>query len=105
MPGSEHNDRPEMRNGKIAFQTNSAGGVLGGISTGMPIMGRVAFKPASSIMKTQETVTLQGHSSSIQLPSGSRHDPCVAIRAVPIVEAMAALVLADALLCNQCAKL
>lgn len=105
MPGSEHNDRPEMRNGKIAFQTNSAGGVLGGISTGMPIMGRVAFKPASSIMKRQETVTLQGHSSSIQLPSGSRHDPCVAIRAVPIVEAMAALVLADALLCNQCAKL
>ena len=110
MPGSEHNDRfiKKSREGcppGVQTETNYAGGTLGGISTGMPIVGRVAFKPTSSIMKRQETLTISGEQASINLPVGSRHDPCVAIRAVPIVEAMAALVLIDAILLNRCAKL
>jgi len=105
MQGSEHNDLFTMKSGKVRTQTNYAGGTLGGISTGMPIIGRVAFKPTSSIMKSQETLTIEGEKSPLKLPLGSRHDPCVAIRAVPIVEAMAALVLADALLLNRCVKL
>lgn len=105
MPGSEHNDEFTNKSGRVRTQTNYAGGTLGGISTGMPIIGRVAFKPTSSIMKSQQTLTLSGEQSSFNLPIGSRHDPCVAIRAVPIVEAMAALVLVDAILLNRCAKL
>ena len=105
MQGSEHNDLFTNESGKVRTQTNYAGGTLGGISTGMPIIGRVAFKPTSSIMKPQETLTISGEQASFQLPDGSKHDPCVAIRAVPIVEAMAALVLADALLLNRCVKL
>lgn len=91
MEGSEHNATKE--------------GILAGISTGNVITGRVAFKPPSSIMKPQETTTITGEKAVFQLPEGSRHDPCVAIRAVPVVEAMAALVLTDALLLNRCAKL
>lgn len=105
MTGSEHND-PFIREEKtIKTSTNYSGGTLGGISTGMPIVGRVAFKPTSSIMKTQSTVTKEGEEAPFNLPAGSRHDPCVAIRAVPIVEAMASLVLVDALLLNRCSKL
>ncbi len=105
MQGSEHNDLFTKYSGEVQTLTNHAGGTLGGISTGMPIIGRVAFKPTSSIMKSQDTLTISGEQASIQLPVGSRHDPCVAIRAVPIVEAMLALVLADAILLNRCAKL
>ena len=105
MSGSEHNDQFIKESGKIKTQTNYAGGTLGGISTGMPLIGRVAFKPTSSIMKPQETLTVSGEKASFHLPAGSRHDPCVAIRAVPIVEAMAALVLADAILLNRCVRL
>jgi chorismate synthase len=105
MSGSVHNDRFRNNNGKIQTETNYAGGTLGGISTGMPIIGRVAFKPASSIKKPQETLTTSGETATYQLPANSRNDPCVAIRAVPVVEAMAALVLVDALLLNRCAKL
>lgn len=105
MPGSEHNDPFIQKSGKVATATNYAGGTLGGISTGMPIIGRVAFKPTSSIMKPQKTLDTSNEEVSFELPAGSRHDPCVAIRAVPIVEAMAALVLADAILLNRCAKL
>ena len=65
----------------------------------------VAFKPTSSIKASQNSLTLQGESALFQLPKGSRHDPCVAIRAVPVVEAMVALVLADALLLNRSAKI
>jgi len=104
MQGSEHNDLFTNQAGDVQTTTNYAGGTLGGISTGMPIIGRVAFKPASSILKPQKTLTTSGENASFQLPSGSRHDPCVAIRAVPIVEAMAALVIADALLLNRCVK-
>lgn len=104
MCGSEHNDLFVNKENQVKTQTNHAGGVLGGISTGMPIVGRVAFKPTSSIMKPLETLKISGEQASFQLPIGSRHDPCVAIRAVPIVEAMAALVLADALLLNRCVR-
>lgn len=104
MAGSQHNDLFTQEEGMVRTRTNHAGGTLGGISTGMPLVGRVAFKPTSSIKKQQETLTTSGTAATFQIPSGSRHDPCVAIRAVPIVEAMAALVLADALLLNRCAR-
>lgn len=106
MKGSEHNDGfTTNENGNVRTTTNFSGGTLGGISTGSPLYFRVAFKPTSSIKKAQETVTLQGEKTTFQLPESGRHDPCVAIRAAPIVEAMTALVLADAVLMNQCAKL
>ena len=106
MRGSEHNDPFDLdEQGKIRLATNFAGGTLGGISTGAPILFKVAFKPTSSIQKPQATVNLQGEKAPFQMPETGRHDPCVAIRAVPIVEAMTALVLADALLLGRCAKL
>lgn len=105
ITGSEHNDQFTFETGKVRTETNHAGGTLGGISTGMPIIGRVAFKPPSSIMKEQKTLTTSKKEALFNLPVGSRHDPCVAIRAVPIVEAMAALVLVDAMLLNRCVKL
>jgi len=106
MRGSEHNDSFDIDpEGHIHPATNFAGGTLGGISTGAPLYFRVAFKPTSSIKRPQETVTLSGEKASFELSKTAKHDPCVAIRAVPIVEAMAALVLADALLLNRSAKL
>jgi chorismate synthase len=105
MAGSHHNDLFIEESGSIRTKTNHAGGTLGGISTGMPILGRVAFKPTSSIMKSQDTLTLSREPAHFELPAGSRHDPCIAIRAVPVVEAMLALVLIDALLLNRCVKL
>jgi chorismate synthase len=102
--GSIHNDTFENRSGKITLSSNHSGGTLGGISTGMPVFGRVAFKPASSIRISQETVSIEGENALFELPVGSRHDPCVAIRAVPVVESMLALVLADALLMNRVSK-
>ncbi|PJD97286.1 MAG: chorismate synthase [Parachlamydia sp.] len=105
MKGSMHNDIFISAEGKIQTETNYAGGMLGGISTGMPLIGRVAFKPTSSIKKVQATVSLEGQTSSFELPEGSRHDPCVAIRAVVVVEAMVNFALADALLMNRCVKL
>lgn len=106
MRGSEHNDAFDLdEEGQITTATNHAGGTLGGISTGLPLTFRVAFKPTSSIQKAQKTVNLKREKKPFKLPAGSRHDPCVAIRAVPIVEAMTALVLADALLLNRCSKL
>lgn len=105
MKGSTHNDAFDVDpDGHITTATNFAGGTLGGISTGLPLTFRVAFKPTSSIGKSQKTVSLKGDKEIFQLPEGSRHDPCVAIRAVPIVEAMTALVLADALLINRTSK-
>ncbi|MEC7838655.1 MAG: chorismate synthase [Chlamydiota bacterium] len=104
MLGSEHNDEFVRDNDGITTKTNYAGGVLGGISTGLPLIGRVAFKPTSSIMKPQNTVDIKGDQAKFLLPKGSRHDPCVAIRAVPVVEAMGALVLVDSLLASNLAK-
>ncbi|WP_044882450.1 chorismate synthase [Neochlamydia sp. EPS4] len=105
MPGSIHNDSFQYHQEKITTATNHAGGTLGGISTGMPLIARVVFKPPSSVMKEMATVNRQGEAATFKLPAGSRHDPCVAIRAVPVVEAMAALVLADALLMNRLSRL
>ncbi|MES2274132.1 MAG: chorismate synthase [Chlamydiota bacterium] len=106
MKGSEHNDAFDVdEKGEITTTTNFAGGTLGGISTGLPLTFRVAFKPTSSIKKPQKTVNLEKEKKAFNLPEGSRHDPCVAIRAVPIVEAMTALVLADLILLNRSAKL
>jgi chorismate synthase len=93
MHGSEHNDQMNIKNGKPAFISNHAGGTLGGISTGEDIYFRVAFKPTSSISKTQQTINLQNE--TVALSTKGRHDPCVLPRAVPIVEAMAGLVLMD----------
>ena len=76
-----------------AFLANHAGGIAGGISTGQPVKLRVAFKPTSSILIPVETITREGEASDI-ITKG-RHDPCVGIRGVPVVEAMMALVLAD----------
>ncbi len=106
MKGSEHNDTFEADSkGEIRTTSNFAGGTLGGISTGAPLFFRVAFKPTSSIEKEQKTVSTTGKPAAFKLPPGSRHDPCVAIRAVAIVESMLALVLADALLMNRLARI
>lgn len=105
MLGSEHNDAFQESKDNKVLRTNHAGGTLGGISTGMPIVGRVAFKPTSSIMKKQQTIDQNGNAQAFNLPAGSRHDPCVAIRAVPIVEAMCALVLVDSMLMQRCTQL
>lgn len=102
MKGSEHNDAFDVDEQKaVCTTTNFAGGTLGGISTGSPLFFKVAFKPTSSIQKPQATVDLKGERTTFQLPETGRHDPCVAIRAVPVVEAMTALVLADALLMKR----
>jgi chorismate synthase len=93
MRGSEHNDAFEIREGKVRTQTNNSGGVQGGISNGENIFFRVAFKPTSTIARDQKTVTAAGEETT--LAARGRHDPCVLPRAVPIVEAMAALVLCD----------
>ena len=93
MTGSEHNDSFYTEAGRIRTRTNHSGGVLGGISNGENIVIRVAFKPTATIMKPQETVDEEGN--SMVLEGRGRHDPCVLPRAVPIVEAMMALVLVD----------
>jgi len=79
--------------GRVAFSANHAGGIAGGISTGQPVVVRVAFKPTSSILIPQDTITREGEAT--QLATKGRHDPCVGIRGTPVVEAMMALVLAD----------
>lgn len=104
LTGSCHNDQFQSL-GDLPLKSNHSGGILGGISTGMPITGRVAFKPTSSIALKQKTIDLQGQPQVFQLPPGSRHDPCVAIRGVAVVRAMCYLVLADALLMNQVVRL
>lgn len=96
MLGSEHNDAFVNVDGAIRTETNYSGGVQGGISNGMDIDFRVAFKPTSTIAKSQKTVSPSGDEAMLE--GKGRHDPCVVPRAVPIVEAMAALVLADHLL-------
>jgi chorismate synthase len=96
MRGSEHNDPFYSEEGRTRTRSNHSGGIQGGISNGMPILLDIAFKPVSTISKTQETVDSEG--SPRALKARGRHDPCVVPRAVPIVEAMAALVLCDHLL-------
>lgn len=103
MKGSEHNDAFENQNGQITTKTNHSGGIQGGISNGNDIFFRCAFKPVSSIKKNQQTLNTAG--TSVNLNIEGRHDPCIVPRAVPIVEAMAALVVADQLLMNRLSKL
>lgn len=100
MKGSEHND---LFNADGSTKTNLSGGIQGGISNGMDIYFRVAFKPVATIMKTQESINSEG--KLIQLEGKGRHDACVIPRAVPIVEALAAMVLADFYLLNRTSKL
>jgi chorismate synthase len=99
MRGSQHNDVfQSSESGKITTKTNFSGGVQGGISNGMDINFRVAFKPVATIMTNQETVNKAGEAAEIK--GKGRHDPCVVPRAVAIVEAMAALVIIDHYLRN-----
>ena len=93
MRGSEHNDAFEMRGGKVRTATNFSGGIQGGISNGEEIYFRVAFKPTATIAREQKTVSASREQT--KLAARGRHDPCVLPRAVPMVEAMAALVLCD----------
>jgi chorismate synthase len=102
MRGSAHNDPFVLRNGKLGTTTNNSGGIQGGISNGEPVFFRIAFKPPATIGRPQETATFEGEAA--RLEAKGRHDPCVVPRAVPIVEAMAALVLADAALRQEARK-
>ncbi|MGI5963598.1 MAG: chorismate synthase [Lawsonibacter sp.] len=97
MRGSEHNDPFQIVNGVISPASNHAGGLLGGITTGLPLLLRVAFKPTPSIGKEQQSVSYSNE-TEVKLRVGGRHDPCIVPRAVPVVEAVTALVLLDALL-------
>ena len=99
MKGSEHND---LYNPDGTTKSNLSGGIQGGISNGMDIYFRVAFKPVATIMQTQETIDKEGN--LVEMQGKGRHDPCVVPRAVPIVEAMAAMVLADFYLINKTQK-
>jgi chorismate synthase len=91
--GSEHNDEFYSEGGRVRTRTNRSGGIQGGISNGEPIWLRVAFKPTATIRKAQQTIDRAG--SEVTLEAQGRHDPCVLPRAVPMVEAMVALVLCD----------
>lgn len=103
LRGSQHNDEFYNDEGKIRTKTNHSGGVQGGISNGEDIYFNVAFKPVATIMQDQQTVDKEGNDATVS--GKGRHDPCVVPRAVPIVEAMAALVLVDFLLRNQVSKI
>ncbi len=96
MSGEENADEMRMEANEVSFKSNHAGGILGGISTGQDIVLRFAVKPTSSILLPRETVTADGENAEIS--TKGRHDPCVGIRAVPVGEAMLAIVLADHLL-------
>lgn len=102
MRGSQHNDAFAQENGKVVTKTNYSGGIQGGISNGMPINFNVAFKPVATIVSGQQTVDIAGNEAIAE--GKGRHDPCVVPRAVPIVEAMAALVLVDHFLRNKTVK-
>jgi chorismate synthase len=93
MSGSEHNDAYYNEDGRVRTRTNHSGGIQGGISIGENIVIRAAFKPVATIMKSQETVDIEGNPTTLE--GRGRHDPCVLPRAVPMVEAMMALVLLD----------
>ena len=103
LSGSEHNDIFIKAGDRISTLTNHSGGIQGGISNGQDITWRVAFKPIATLLKEQKTIDKDEHETTIH-PKG-RHDPCVLPRAVPIVEAMAAIVLADHFLLSRLSKL
>lgn len=93
LSGSAHNDPFHSEGGRIRTRSNRSGGIQAGITNGEPILARVAFKPTATIRKPQETVDVEGNAMTLE--ATGRHDPCVLPRAVPIVEAMAAIVLTD----------
>ena len=95
--GSTHNDAYRMENGKITTATNHCGGIVGGMSTGMPVIFSCGFKPTPSIGTEQNTVSLSRHENTTMTVKG-RHDPCIVPRAVPVVEAAAAVAVMDMLL-------
>ena len=97
MRGSENNDPYTVEDGRVVTCTNHAGGILGGITTGMPVVFRVAVKPTPSIASPQQTVNLDTMQPET-LRIGGRHDPCIVPRAVPVVEAVAAIAVADLIL-------
>ncbi|MCL4164561.1 UNVERIFIED_CONTAM: hypothetical protein GTU68_030742 [Idotea baltica] len=103
LNGSEHNDAFYEEDGVVKTRTNHSGGVQGGISNGQDIYFNVAFKPVATIMKDQESINTEGE--SVTVSGKGRHDPCVVPRAVPIVDAMAALVIADYLLISKTNRL
>ena len=103
MLGSEHNDEFYNDNGDLHTKSNYSGGIQGGISNGEDIFFKVAFKPVATILTSQNTVNKDG--DGVVLKAKGRHDPCVVPRAVPIVEAMAAIVIVDHLLRNRTVKL
>jgi len=103
MLGSEHNDPFTVVDGRVRTVSNHAGGILGGISTGEDIIVRMVVKPTSSILKTQQTVDISGNPAEIRVEG--RHDPCLCPRAVPVAEAMVALVLVDHWLRNKVSRL
>ena len=103
LKGSEHNDIFEKSKGRIITKTNFSGGIQGGISNGMDIFFRVAFKPVSTLMRDQDSIDSEGN--RVVIKGKGRHDPCVVPRAVPIVEAMAALVLTDHYLRHKATRL
>jgi chorismate synthase len=102
MRGSQHNDEFYSNEGQVKTRTNRSGGIQGGISNGENIYFRVAFKPVATILKDQNTVDQSGN--EVVMTARGRHDPCVVPRAVPIVEAMAAMVLVDSWLMNKTYK-
>lgn len=97
LRGSENNDPFAVRDGKTVTLTNNHGGILGGITTGMPLVFRVAIKPTPTIFKEQQSVDLRT-GEEVKLSVTGRHDPCVALRALPCIEAIAAIALADLLI-------
>lgn len=101
LKGSENNDSFRFIDGKVKTKTNNHGGILGGITSGMPIIFRIAFKPTPSIFKEQKTIDLKNKCDA-DLKIKGRHDPCVVIRAVPVVEALTAVCLLDLLLGGPC---
>jgi chorismate synthase len=96
LSGEDNADEMRMAGGKVEFLSNHAGGILGGISTGQDIVLRFAVKPTSSILTPRRSV--DRHGGEVEVSTKGRHDPCVGIRAVPVGEAMMAIVLADHLL-------
>jgi chorismate synthase len=102
LRGTQHNDAFEMQDGAVQTRTNHSGGIQGGISNGMDIYFRVAFKPVATVMKAQDSIDQDGNAVTVQ--GKGRHDPCVVPRAVPIVEAMAAITIADHWLRNRASR-
>ena len=96
MKGSENNDSFFKKENKIVTKTNNSGGILGGISNGMPIIARVSVKPTASIAQVQKTVDIKGNKAKIEVKG--MHDPCICPRIIPVVESMMALVIQDALM-------